>query len=590
VLKSKKLSTAALCVLASMKTFGADIYVSPSGNNQSSGAKGSPVQTINRGAQLAKAGDTVYVAPGVYKENVVTNVKNTSAQKRVRFISEKKWGAQVIGSGKEAMWSNNGSYVDIMDFDISGPGRLGIMNQGSFALISGNHIHDLKVSGGCTGAGGAGIVNSNYSASDNDVIGNLVHDIGVRGACNGVQGIYSSNLRGKISNNVVYRSSSFGIHLWHAANNVIVSNNTVFANGSASMGGGIVLGTGDAPGGIVLDNSKVINNIIYDNPATSITQYCYKGEDCIGSKNIIANNLIFKNGSPISLKKGVATGTISADPLFVNYIAAGLGDYKLKANSPAIDKGLASGAPANDLDGSPRVGLPDIGAYELKSSAPAPAPALPFASFSASTLAFPNTSVGASSASQVLTISNSGTAPLIFSNIKLSGDYAFASNGTCKLNFNYASKESCTVVLNFKPAAQGARTGTLAISSNSSASLTNISLQGTGVVSSKPVAIANVRDMNFGDVKVSARSAVKVITLTNSGSAPLIISEGFKITGPYAFGGSGTCAVKVSYAPGQSCTASIVFLPTMLGQQSGSIVMKSNADAVSVNFVGNGIK
>jgi len=126
----------------------------------------------------------------------------------------------------------------------------------------GNQVHNLTVSGGCGGNGGGGIMNANYTGSDNDIIGNVVHDIGVPGACNTVQGIYHANLRGHIQNNIVYRVSAWGIQLWHAANNVMIENNTVFANGSSGMGGGIVIGSGDSPGGIVLDNTKVTNNIV----------------------------------------------------------------------------------------------------------------------------------------------------------------------------------------------------------------------------------------------------------------------------------------------------------------------------------------
>ncbi|MDB5934579.1 MAG: hypothetical protein JWQ01_1923, partial [Massilia sp.] len=199
-----------------------------------------------------------------------------------------------------------------------------------------------------------------------DIIGNVVHDIGVPGKCNGVQGIYSSNLGGKIYNNIVYKVSAFGIHLWHAASGVIIANNTVFANGSSGMGGGIVTGSGDSPGGVQLKNTTVINNIVYNNPGVSIKQYCYSGVNCIGTGNVTANNLVYGNGSGISLKTGTATGTITADPLFVNYQANGTGDYRLRSNSPAINKGRSALAPTTDIDfyARPRGAAHDIGAYE----------------------------------------------------------------------------------------------------------------------------------------------------------------------------------------------------------------------------------
>jgi hypothetical protein len=343
-------------------------YVSTTGSDSNSGTQGSPFKTINKAVSLAKPDTTIHIAPGTYYGNVSTNNSGTTT-KKITYLSEVKWGAKIIGNGTEATWTNHGNYINIVGFDISGSGRLGILNYGSYSTIANNHVHNMTVSGGCTGNGGAGIVNANYSASDDDIIGNVVHDIGVPGSCNGVQGIYSSNLRGRIFNNIVYRVSAFGIHLWHAANNVIIANNTVFNNGSRNMGGGIVIGTGDSPGGVVLDNTKVVNNIVYNNPSASILEYCYSGQNCIGSHNIIANNTVYGNGSKISLKVGNSSNNFTFDPLFVNYQANGTGDYHLKTTSPAIDKGQSViGIPTTDLDNKPRVlgQSIDLGAYEIK--------------------------------------------------------------------------------------------------------------------------------------------------------------------------------------------------------------------------------
>ena len=199
-----------------------------------------------------------------------------------------------------------------------------------------------------------------------DVIGNVVHDIGKPGACNGVQGIYSSNKGGKIMNNVVYRVSAFGIHLWHAATDVTIANNTVFANGTAGMGGGIVIGVGDSPGGVQLKNTKVFNNIVYNNPRGGIQQYCYSGQSCIGSGNTVSNNLVYGSATNVGMLVGSATGTISGDPKFVTYSPTGTGDYRLQSTSPAVNKGIATSAPTTDILGvaRPKGGAVDIGAYE----------------------------------------------------------------------------------------------------------------------------------------------------------------------------------------------------------------------------------
>jgi parallel beta-helix repeat protein len=341
------------------------LYVAATGSDTNSGSEESPFRTITRAAAAAKPSTTVHVAAGTYRENVKTSVHGTAAA-RIRYVSDIKWGAKIIGSGKDAMWMNEGNYTEISGFDVSGSGRLGILNNASHTLIVGNHVHDLTVSGGCTSNGGAGINNANYSASDDDIVGNVVHDIGVPGKCSGVQGIYHSNLRGRIYNNIVYQVSAYGIHLWHAADNVIIANNTVFSNGAPGMGGGIVIGSGDSPGGVVLNNTVVINNIVYDNPASSIHEYCYPGKNCTGASNTIANNLVYRNGGEVTLRTGAASGTIGADPQFVDYQANGTGNYRLKLSSPGVDKGVTAFAPPGDIDNATRSrgAAPDIGAYE----------------------------------------------------------------------------------------------------------------------------------------------------------------------------------------------------------------------------------
>ncbi len=320
-----------------------NLYVSTTGADSNPGTEDLPFRTIERAARLAQAGSTVHVAPGSYIGTIETRSAGLPAS-RIRYLSTVKWGARLLGQGKDAVWTNRGDHAEISGFDISGSGRIGILNLGSHTLIEGNHVHHLKVSGGCTGNGGAGIDNGNYAGSDGDIVGNIVHDIGTPGGCNGVHGIYSSNKGGRIVNNLVYRVSSFGIHLWHAATHVTVANNTVFANGSTSMGGGIVLGNGDGPGGGLLNHTKVINNIVYDNPSVSIKEFCYPGHECTGANNTFSNNLVFNNGQPILLRHGRARNTITADPQFIDYRADGSGNYQLQPTSPAIAKGMALAA------------------------------------------------------------------------------------------------------------------------------------------------------------------------------------------------------------------------------------------------------
>lgn len=328
-----------------------DLYVSTAGSDSNPGTEMLPFLTIEKAASAAVSGSTVHVAPGQYNGTIHTRTAG-NASGRIRYVATIKWGARLLGQGKDAVWTNHGDHVVISGFDISGSGRIGILNLGSHTLIENNHVHHMAVSGGCTADGGAGIDNGNFAGSDGDVVGNIVHDIGMPGSCNGVHGIYSSNQGGHIINNLVYRVAAYGIHLWHAATSVTVANNTLFANGAANMGGGIVMGNGDGPGGSVLNHTRIVNNIVYDNPAASIKEFCYPRQECTGATNTVANNLTFNNGQAISLRRGRAKNTISADPQFVDYRADGSGNYALKATSPAIARGIRLAPLGHDTSGA----------------------------------------------------------------------------------------------------------------------------------------------------------------------------------------------------------------------------------------------
>jgi hypothetical protein len=281
---------------------------------------------------------------------------------RIRFISDRQWTALVIGSVGEAVWQNKGDFVDIAGFDVTGPNANGIENLGSDVLILGNHVHNIVVP--CNSNGGSGINNANYSAHDDDVIGNFVHDARPAADCtahHGV-GIYQSNLRGHIYNNISFHNGTVGIQLWHAAQAVVVANNTVFNNDV----NGIVVGAGDSPGGVVNDNSRILNNISVNNGSYGIQEF-----GVTGAHNRYTRNLVYQNHSGnLTLLTGMASGTIGADPQFVSNTGGSDGDYHLKPKSPAIDAGVAQDAPTVDFEGGVRPqgqGI-DIGAYESGAS------------------------------------------------------------------------------------------------------------------------------------------------------------------------------------------------------------------------------
>jgi hypothetical protein len=356
----------ALPAATAVVTTGKHLYVATTGSDSNPGTQAKPLKTIARADALASAGYTIHVAPGTYKVAApstgsvgIRTVKSGTASARIKFVSDTKWGAKIVFSGTGMAWNSKGAYVDIEGFDISGTGRIGILAEGGKENITKNFIHDLKVSGGCNGGGGAAI--DAWGPGGGAVIdSNVVRNIGAQWVagrtCNTVQGIYVTNQKNRISNNVISGVASVGINSWHGATDSTIVNNTIFASKM-----GIVIGHGDSGATSAgTRNNYVANNIVYKN-AYGITEM---GK--VGTNNRYPNNLVFDTGRSW-LVKGAVTGTVAANPQFVSYLQNGTGNYRLKSNSPAINKGTATSAPKIDIAGvvRPRGGATDIGAYEF---------------------------------------------------------------------------------------------------------------------------------------------------------------------------------------------------------------------------------
>ena len=321
-----------------------DVYVSTSGNDAAKGTATRPWKTLEKAAEMAKPGVTVHVAAGEYQigdAELKTPASGATAA-RIRYVSDTKWGAKLRSTktGNAAVWWNKGDYVDIEGFDISGAGALGIYNEGSHTRIISNHVHDIAAPG-CPENGGAGIDDGNFGATDDDIITNWVHDIGRYDyPCQRVHGIYHSNRGGHIAGNVTFHNQGWGIHLWHAATHVTISENVVFSNGY----GGIVIGgeASDFQGGERANDDTVVeHNIVFRNGLRPDARgYGILEYGSVGSRNRYINNVVYQNlPEDVKLIDKKDLGTVHADPQFVNFRPDGKGDYRLRPESPACTQG-----------------------------------------------------------------------------------------------------------------------------------------------------------------------------------------------------------------------------------------------------------
>jgi hypothetical protein len=168
-------------------------------------------------------------------------------------------------------------------------------------------------------------------------------------------------------------------------NNIVIGGNSVFAYANYDVGGGLKDTTianntfyGDASTKTVLaigadahQNSSIFNNIIYKANAQKIVSV---PTDLTGLN--FASNLWFGD----SAGAAASPTDVNADPRFVNPGGFSPADYQLRANSPAIDRGIGNGLVAQDFSGTTRSPLAasDLGANERTLIQPVqPEPAQP---------------------------------------------------------------------------------------------------------------------------------------------------------------------------------------------------------------------
>src|SRR5207245_3002312 len=86
----------------------------------------------------------------------------------------------------------------------------------------------------------------------------------------------------------------------------------------------------------------------------------------------------------------------------------------------------------------------------------------PGVAFSPPALDFGAVSMGSTSAGRTVQLQNSGSAPLVISDISASGDFN-ASDSCPRGPATLAASASCTITVTFAPTAPGTRNGTLTV-------------------------------------------------------------------------------------------------------------------------------
>jgi large repetitive protein len=315
-----------------------------------------------------------------------------------------------------------------------------------------------------------------------------------------------------------------------------------------------------------------------------VKEYCNGGRVTPGAQfepgspfqpsfQISASATLDESGNFVDLMFGPISLNDPANPTVAN------GNYDITTGGAAYNAGaaLAAQAPYNhDIHGTPRpqVSRWDIGADEYLPPAPA-------VNLSTTALDFGSVSINTTSAPLTVTVGNSGNATLVITGISIGAPGAnaadFAQTGTCPIGQpGLAPGATCTVDVTFTPHATGARAATLALADNAVNTPQTVSLSGTGIA---PAITLSRTSLNFGQQLIGTVGAPQVITVTSSGTAPLVFAGPPTIAGPAAaqFASTSTCPVGGGgLAPGATCTISASFAPTVTGVANASLSIADN--------------
>ena len=211
---------------------------------------------------------------------------------------------------------------------------------------------------------------------------------------------------------------------------------------------------------------------------------------------------------------------------------------------------------------------------------------VPALSLSAGSLVFGHQSRGTTSPAQSLTATNTGSAALSITQIRLAGAYPNSFRETNNCATSLAAGASCTILVQFAPSSTGTLTAAVTLNDNARNSPQLVALSGTGTNSggsgsaggkgSSGVSFSP-SSISFGNQPVEVASSPETITLSNNAGTALSISSlTFTGTDPADFTENNTCGSSV--AAGGTCTIVILFTPSASGSRSASLRVADNGN------------
>ena len=321
-------------------------------------------------------------------------------------------------------------------------------------------------------------------------------------------------------------------------------------------------GTGTAPGSSVSPSSKNFGAVVVGSSSGAQTFTVTN----TGTANLIIGTITLTGTDPTQFSKQndncsgqtvAPSGTCTVQAVFSPTSAGGMNaNLSIPSNAPTVTVPLSGTGTA------------------------------PGSSVSPSSKNFGAVVVGSSSGAQTFTVTNTGTANLIVGTITLTGTdptQFSKQNDNCS-GQTVAPSGTCTVQAVFSPTSAGGMNANLSIPSN--APTVTVPLSGTGTVPGGSVSPTNY---NFGNIVVGSSSGAQTFTITNTGTANLIVGT-ITLTGtdPTQFSKQNDNCSGQTVAPSGTCTVQAVFSPTSAGGMNANLSIPSNVPTVNVPLSGTG--
>jgi len=207
----------------------------------------------------------------------------------------------------------------------------------------------------------------------------------------------------------------------------------------------------------------------------------------------------------------------------------------------------------------------------------------------ATALMFNTETVGTTSATRQVTVTNNGTVAVSITQVASTPTTEFASTNNCVGNL--AAGAACVINVTFTPSAVGTRSGNLTITSNVSGSPHAVPLSGQGT--SVPTGAATLASsaLSFPSTTAGTTATALRTTLTNTGNAALTISS-VAISGANAAEfqlGAGNTCVAGSLTVDASCQLEVEFTPQSSGSRNADLLVIHSAGTSSVALSGMGM-